>query len=75
MFDYIVKTGKFSEPISRYFYLKLLDILEYVKLKGFAHRDIKPENILLDENFELKLADFGFAKSFIGKEGILNLTT
>jgi len=29
--------------------------------KGVVHRDIKTENILLDENFNIKMADYGFA--------------
>lgn len=35
--------------------------LEYIHSQGVVHRDIKPENILFDENFVVKIADFGIA--------------
>ena len=35
--------------------------MEYMHDMGVVHRDLKPENILVDEEMNLKIADFGFA--------------
>lgn len=43
--------------------------LEYVHGKGVTHRDLKPENVLYDTNFNLKIADFGFAAPIMGRDG------
>lgn len=41
--------------------LQMLSALEMCNSTGIAHRDIKPENILLDSNFQLRMADFGLS--------------
>ena len=44
----------------RIFY-QILNAVEYLHRLKIAHRDLKPENILLDEDYNVKLIDFGLA--------------
>lgn len=52
---------------------QLMSAVEYLHSKGVAHRDLKPENLLLDENDNLKVSDFGLATIYRlqGKERCL----
>jgi serine/threonine protein kinase len=67
LFFYVKNSGAFSEDFARYIYLRMLNSLKYVHDGGFAHRDIKPDNILLDKDFNIKIADFGFAGPIMGR--------
>lgn len=60
IFDFIAESGKFTEREARYYFHQLIEALEYMHGEGYYHRDIKPENLLLDEDYNLKVADFGF---------------
>lgn len=69
IFEFLAKTGRFSEPVARFYFKQMIEALDHCHSKGFAHRDMKPENLLLDENFNLLLADFGFATMLSGRDG------
>lgn len=43
--------------------------MHYMHIKGVAHRDLKPENIMLDQNYNVKFVDFGFAAPIQGRDG------
>lgn len=46
----------------QYFLYQILRGLKYVHSAGVIHRDLKPSNILVNENCDLKICDFGLAR-------------
>ncbi|KAK0745334.1 kinase-like domain-containing protein [Apiosordaria backusii] len=61
LFDYIVQHGKMREDEARRFFQQMLCAVEYCHRHKIVHRDLKPENLLLDENLNVKIADFGLS--------------
>ena len=43
-------------------FTEIISAFEYLEEHNILHRDIRPANILIDENFNVKIIDFGFGK-------------
>lgn len=56
-----VAKGRFSEDLSRKYFQQLISAVGYCHSRGIFHRDLKPENLLLDDNGDLKVSDFGLS--------------
>ncbi|KAF1809732.1 Pkinase-domain-containing protein [Eremomyces bilateralis CBS 781.70] len=61
LFDYIVQHGRMSEEKARRFFQQIICAVEYCHRHKIVHRDLKPENLLLDEDLNVKIADFGLS--------------
>ncbi|KAI3405102.2 SNF1 [Candida oxycetoniae] len=61
LFDYIVQRGKMQEDEARRFFQQIIAAVEYCHRHKIVHRDLKPENLLLDDQLNVKIADFGLS--------------
>lgn len=60
LFNKVAK-GRLKEDVARKYFVQLINAVDFCHSRGVYHRDIKPENLLLDENENLKVSDFGLS--------------
>lgn len=56
---------RLTEKEARHFMWQLIAGVEHCHSLGVAHRDLKPENLVLDEDLNLKIVDFGSAAPMV----------
>ncbi|CAH9072482.1 unnamed protein product [Cuscuta epithymum] len=57
-----------SEEHCQYFLYQILRGLKYIHSANVIHRDLKPSNLLLNSNCDLKICDFGLARTNFDNE-------
>ncbi len=53
--------NEFDEKLCWFYLVQYLDGLEYIHSNGVVYRDLKLDNTLIDNNFDLKICDFGLS--------------
>jgi serine/threonine protein kinase len=60
--DALLRHRSFTDDAARYFLYQMLNALKYIHSANIIHRDIKPKNILLDNQYNLQICDFGLSR-------------
>ncbi|KAK8861385.1 hypothetical protein IAR55_002204 [Kwoniella newhampshirensis] len=58
------KDFRLSHSMAKLFMKQILEGMAYIHANNFIHRDIKTANILVDKHGQIKIADFGLARTW-----------
>jgi 5'-AMP-activated protein kinase catalytic alpha subunit len=75
LFSKIAK-GRLKEDVARHYFQQLISAVDFCHSRGVYHRDLKPENLLLDDDGNLKVTDFGLSAfaEHLRQDGLLHTT-
>ncbi|XP_013421516.2 testis-specific serine/threonine-protein kinase 1-like [Lingula anatina] len=68
LLEYIRLRGSVPEETAKLMFLEFVEAVDYLHSNNLTHRDLKCENILIDTRNNIKLSDFGFARTFTDGE-------
>ncbi|KAL7348092.1 protein kinase [Encephalitozoon intestinalis] len=71
LYDIIISNGPLKEKEGQRYFRQLLSAVDYIHKNSIVHRDLKIENILIDDNDNVKLIDFGLS-NFYDNKTLLN---
>jgi len=73
LYEYIARNGPFSMSEAKRIFHQVLSGVDYCHRQMVSHRDLKPENVLLDNEMNAKVIDFGLSNDM--QPGALLKTT
>jgi serine/threonine-protein kinase len=73
--DDLLRSGPLNFELTQKVIEQIAPALDYAHTKGVLHRDLKPSNILMDDNGDAYLTDFGIARVLGENLGGISITT
>jgi len=65
--ELVEKRGKLDLNFALNTFSRICDIVGFMHEKGIIHCDLKPDNVIMDEDGNVKIVDFGSAREYIGE--------